>query len=164
MRPGAPKGGHEFKLAAMCFQSLDATLNRVTVTCLVVDDSARFLKVGSSLLARNGIDVVGTAHSAAEALSRAAELHPDVVLVDIELGGDSGFELTRELATIERSSVILISSYAEADFTDLVQASPALGFLPKAELSARAVLDLLGPVRCRPAGTRPESTCRLQAG
>lgn len=135
----------------------------MTVTCLVVDDSARFLEVGSSLLARHGVDVVGTARSAAEALSRAAELQPDVVLVDIELGGESGLELTRELANLERSSVILISSYAEADFTDLVEATPALGFISKAELSARAVLDLLRPVWSR-SGARPESTCRLQAG
>jgi DNA-binding NarL/FixJ family response regulator len=114
------------------------------VTCLIVDDSSRFLDVASSLLARQGIDVVGTAGSAAEALSRAAQLQPDVVIVDIELGGESGFELTRHLAEKLHSNVILISSHAEADFTDLIEASPALGFIPKTELSAGALHELLG--------------------
>jgi two-component system nitrate/nitrite response regulator NarL len=114
------------------------------VTCLIVDDSASFLELASSLLERHGIDVVGTANSAAQALSRAAELRPDVVLVDINLGAESGFELTRELASGERSAVILISSHAEADFTDLIEASPALGFISKAKLSARAIENLVG--------------------
>jgi two-component system, NarL family, nitrate/nitrite response regulator NarL len=128
----------------MSARSSGAMLNRVTVTCLIVDDSTRFLELSSSLLERQGIEVVGTASSAMEALSRAVELRPDVVLVDIDLGGYSGFELTRELASVERSGVILISSHAEADFADLIDASPALGFIPKAELSARAVHDLVG--------------------
>jgi DNA-binding NarL/FixJ family response regulator len=115
-----------------------------SVTCLIVDDSARFLEVAGSLLERHGLQVVGTARSASEALSGAAELWPDVVLVDIDLGGESGFELTRQLAGAGHSSVILISAHAEQDFTDLIDASPALGFIPKPELSARAVHDLLG--------------------
>jgi two-component system nitrate/nitrite response regulator NarL len=128
----------------MWAQSFGGMLDGVTVTCLIVDDSADFLELASSLLERHGIEVVGTARSAAEGLSRAAELRPDVVLVDIDLGGDSGFELTRDLASVEHSSVILISSHAEVDFTDLIDASPALGFISKAELSASAVHALVG--------------------
>jgi CheY-like chemotaxis protein len=123
----------------------------VTVTCLIVDDSARFLELASSLLERHGIEVIGTASSTAEALARTAELRPDVVLVDINLGPESGFDVTRELASGERSSVILISAHAEADFTDLIQASPALGFIAKTKLSGRAVHDLLdGDARRKP--------------
>jgi DNA-binding NarL/FixJ family response regulator len=114
------------------------------MTCLIVDDTTRFLELATSLLERHGIDVVGTAQSAAEGLSLAAELRPDVVLVDIDLGGDSGFELARDLANADGSSVILISSHAEVDFADLIEASPALGFIPKAELSAGAVRSLMG--------------------
>jgi FixJ family two-component response regulator len=67
-----------------------------------------------------------------------------VVLVDIDLGGESGFELTCDLAGVVRSRIILISAHAEVDFTDLIEASPAVGFIPKPALSARAVHDLLG--------------------
>lgn len=127
----------------MWAQASGAMLSRVRVTCLIVDDSVRFLELASSLLERHGIDVLGTASSTAQALSRAAELRPDVVLVDIDLGGESGFELARELASAEHPRVIMISSHAEVDFADLIEASPALGFIPKAELSAQAVRDLV---------------------
>ena len=127
----------------MWTQPFDAMLDRVTVNCLIVDDSTRFLELASSLLERDGIKVVGTASSATEALARAADLLPAVVLVDIDLGGESGFELTRDLAKVD-TVVILIASHAEADFTDLIEASPAVGFIPKAALSARAVYDLVG--------------------
>jgi DNA-binding NarL/FixJ family response regulator len=125
-------------------QSYDAMVAPVRVSCFIIDDSARFLELATSLLERQGIEVVGTANSAAGVLSRTRELDPDVVLVDIDLGGTSGFELTRELANAGAPRVILISSHAEADFADLIEASPALGFIPKAELSASAVHDLLG--------------------
>jgi DNA-binding NarL/FixJ family response regulator len=118
-------------------------LDRVSLRCLIVDDSARFRELARSLLVQHGIDVVATAGSSAEGLARAAELRPDVALVDIDLGGESGFELTRKLASSEGLPVILISTHAEVDFTDLIQASPALGFIPKAELSAQAVEDLV---------------------
>jgi CheY-like chemotaxis protein len=116
----------------------------VSVTCLIVDDSTRFLDIATSLLERQGVAVVGTASSAAEALERVTELRPDVVLVDIELGGDSGFELTRDLAKTKDARIILTSAHAEVDFADLIDASPALGFIPKSELSAGALYDVLG--------------------
>ena len=66
------------------------------------------------------------------------------ILVDIFLGEESGFELARHLAEDGRgqgdaATVILISTHAEADLADLIAASPAAGFLPKAELSAKAI-------------------------
>jgi DNA-binding NarL/FixJ family response regulator len=112
------------------------------MSCLIVDDSARFLELATALLERDGIAVVGTASSSAEALARVAELRPDIALVDIDLGGESGFDLTRDLASGD-TVVILISAYAEVDLTDLLDASQARGFIPKTELSARAVHDLV---------------------
>ena len=85
--------------------------------------------------------------SSAEALLRVNETNPDVVLVDIVLGSESGFDLARRLTTgpeTRRSAVILISTLGEEEFRDLIAASPALGFLPKWKLSARAIEDLLG--------------------
>jgi CheY-like chemotaxis protein len=112
------------------------------ISCLLVDDSDRFLRLASALLRREGLEVVGTASSTAEALGRVAELRPDVALVDIDLGADSGFDLSRTLASTG-TVVILISAHAEIDFADLIEASPALGFIPKAGLSGGAVHDLV---------------------
>jgi CheY-like chemotaxis protein len=117
------------------------------VRCLVVDDSHDFLQVARKVLESGGITVVGVTSSSAEALLRASETNPDVVLVDIALGSESGFELARRLAAApetRRSAVILISTRGVEDFTDLIAASPAIGFLPKSKLSARAVEELLG--------------------
>jgi DNA-binding NarL/FixJ family response regulator len=118
---------------------------------MIVDDNERFLAVARDRLARDGMDVVGTATTQKEALRLAEELHPDVVLVDISLGAESGFEVTRRLVEdfpdLE-ARVVLISTRDQDDFADLIAASPAAGFLPKNLLSARAVRDLVGVGDC----------------
>lgn len=89
--------------------------------------------------------VVGVASTGAEALELVAELRPDVTLVDIDLGGESGLDVARQLSSGTASSpVILISTHDEDDFAGLIEASPAIGFLPKTTLSAGAVRDMLG--------------------
>src|SRR5438034_8521156 len=119
----------------------------MNVRCLVVDDSQDFLRAARRVLESGGITVVGATSSSAEALLQVNETNPDVVLVDIVLGPESGFDLARRLTTgpeTMRSAVILISTHGEEDFRDLIEASPAIGFLTKAKLSARAIEDLLG--------------------
>jgi len=119
----------------------------VMVRCLIVDDSPHFLDAARSLLGRHGITVVGVASTSDEALRWAEELRPDVVLLDIDLGGESGLELARRLhrqASLASLRMILISTHAEQDYADLISVSPAIGFLPKTTLSASAIRDLLG--------------------
>jgi DNA-binding NarL/FixJ family response regulator len=116
----------------------------VTLRCLIVDDSSRFLTAARGLLERQGMVVVGVASSGAQALRLAEQLRPDVTLVDIDLGGESGLHVARELSGVGKPiPVILISTHAEEDFASLIAASPAIGFLPKAELSAAAIEDML---------------------
>jgi DNA-binding NarL/FixJ family response regulator len=123
-----------------------ARLGRVRPRCLIVDDNGSFLEIAAASLAGDDLDVVGTAATSAEALRQVAEQRPDVVLVDINLGEESGLELARIL--VERfprlaSGVVLISTRAERDFGGLIKTSPAAGFVPKTELSARAVLEVV---------------------
>jgi CheY-like chemotaxis protein len=120
--------------------------------CVIVDDSERFLSVARLLLEQGGVVVAGVASGGSQALGIAAELHPDVMLVDIDLGGESGFALTRQLARTSGGGppVILISSHEEEDYADLIAASPAIGFLPKTSLSATAVRELLDGVSGTP--------------
>ena len=109
---------------------------------LIVDDNRSFLDAARVLLEREGVTVVGMASTSAEAVREAEALRPNVILVDIALGEESGFDLARRLAEGGQSNgatVILISTHAESDFADLIAASPAAGFLPKAELSASAI-------------------------
>jgi DNA-binding NarL/FixJ family response regulator len=117
----------------------------VAVRCLIVDDNEAFLASAKRLLDEQGLDVVGAASSAGEALRLAGELSPDVVLADVELGGESGFHLARRLTSAQpRVRVILISMYSEDEIADLIAESPAAGFLAKSQLSAAAILLLLG--------------------
>ena len=114
--------------------------------CLIVDDSPRFLEAARGLLVREGIAVVAVATNGADAIRRAAELGPDVILVDIDLGGQSGFDVVRRLtseADLAPSAVILISTHAEEDYAELIAASPAVGFLPKTALSGQRIRDLV---------------------
>jgi two-component system nitrate/nitrite response regulator NarL len=114
--------------------------------CLLVDDNEAFLEAASLLLEREGVTVVGAASSIAEALRQARVLRPDVILVDIGLGEESGFDLARLLAQDGQGNgagVILISTAAEADYRELIEESPAAGFLAKSELSARDISRIL---------------------
>jgi DNA-binding NarL/FixJ family response regulator len=118
----------------------------VVQRCLIVDDNEQFLAVARSSLERDGLEVVGTATTIAEALEKVETLHPDVVLIDINLGTESGFELTRQLVERHpdlRAHVVLISTRREDDFEDLIASSPAAGFVWKARLSASAVRDVV---------------------
>jgi DNA-binding NarL/FixJ family response regulator len=115
--------------------------------CLIVDDSPCFLAAARVFLERQGITVVGMASNGAEALRLADELRPDVTLLDIDLGGESGLELARRLhgeADPARPAVILISTHVEEDYAELIAASPAVGFLAKTALSVVAIQNLLG--------------------
>ena len=69
----------------------------MTLRCVIVDDSPAVLRAASDLLEGQGFAVVGVAATAEEALRRVEELRPDVVLVDIDLGPESGFDLARRL-------------------------------------------------------------------
>ena len=120
------------------------------VRCLIVDDNSSFREEMQALLEEQGIHVVGGAASAAEALAQIAELRPDVAFIDIDLGEESGLALVRQLQ--ERAShaggpkVILISTHDEGEFADLIEASSAVGFLAKTDLSATTLQRMLAGV------------------
>jgi DNA-binding NarL/FixJ family response regulator len=114
--------------------------------CLIVDDSADFRDAASAMLERAGISVVGKASNSAEALRYYEDLHPEVALVDIDLGGEDGFELAEQLnrvSTADALAVILVSTYAESDMAEMIDTSPAVGFLQKFSLSPDAIRNLL---------------------
>jgi DNA-binding NarL/FixJ family response regulator len=115
--------------------------------CVLVDDNEAFLETARLLLEREGLAIVGMASTIAGALRQVRALRPDLVLVDIGLGNESGFDLARLLAQdglVAGAEVILISTGAEADYRELIDDSPAAGFLAKSELSVRGISRLLG--------------------
>jgi DNA-binding NarL/FixJ family response regulator len=115
--------------------------------CLIVDDSAHFVAAARGLLEREGVTVVGVASTGADALRCFEELRPDVTLVDLYLGGESGFDVAEQLHQAggpTPSPVILISTHSAQDFAELIEMSSAVGFVAKSGLSATAIRDLIG--------------------
>jgi CheY-like chemotaxis protein len=125
---------------------LRGSVELMTLRCVIVDDSPTFVATARSLLEGQGMTVLGAVASGADAVRLAAELRPDVVLVDLDLGRESGLEVAGRLARSAGPAppaVILISTYAQEDFAELVAGSPAAGFIPKAALSVSAIRELL---------------------
>jgi DNA-binding NarL/FixJ family response regulator len=114
--------------------------------CVIVDDSPGFIDAARRLLEHDGIAVVGVASTSAAALRCVEELRPDVILVDVNLGAENGFELAERLHQSGLPTpppVVLISTHAEQDFADMIATSPAIGFLGKINLTPDAIRDLV---------------------
>ena len=126
----------------------------MALRCLIVDDNARFRESMRDLLESEGLVVVGTAASGAEAVRIARELRPDLALVDVDLGDESGFDVVRTLDNEVRPTprLILTSTHDGREVSDLVAGSGAVGFLAKLDLSAAAITQLLA--RADGAGPR----------
>ena len=114
--------------------------------CLIVDDSPRFGEEARGLLEQEGIRVVGVAHSGDEAVRLTEARNPDLVLLDITLDDESGFDVAGRLieASADPPAVIFTSTYDEREFRSRIDASPARGFIAKTELSAERIRLLLG--------------------
>ena len=95
------------------------------------------------LLQRQGADIVGVGSSGDDAVRLARELEPDCVLLDIELGPESGFDVATRLANEDQQRVVLISVHSEAEFFDLIAGAPVVGFIPKADLSVHKITEVL---------------------
>ena len=118
----------------------------MALRALIVDDNAEFLEAARARLERQGMRIVAVASTGDDARRRLDETQPDLMLVDIDLGEESGLDLVRSILHGERLNlphVILISAYPEDDIVDLLDACPAVGFLSKSSLSAAAIEAML---------------------
>jgi DNA-binding NarL/FixJ family response regulator len=118
----------------------------MAVTVLIVDDHPSFRATARLLLEVEGYDVVGEAEDGTAAIAAAHRLHPDLVLLDVNLPDIDGFKVASELTGRGDSdpAVILTSSRDPSDYGSLVADSGARGFIPKADLSGDSLAALLG--------------------
>jgi DNA-binding NarL/FixJ family response regulator len=114
-------------------------------TVLIVDDHPSFRATSRALLESEGFEVVGEARDGREALELTARLHPEVVLLDVQLPDTTGFEVARALARSNGSgpAIVLVSSRDASDYGDQIPDCGARGFVPKGELSGAAVRALI---------------------
>lgn len=117
---------------------------RMALRVLIVDDHPGFRARARALLESEGFEVVGEAGDGATGVRRAADLHPDVILLDVQLPDTDGFAVATQIsANGGGGQVVLTSSRDRDDFGTLVSACGARGFIPKAELSGAGLTALL---------------------
>ena len=112
------------------------------VTVLAVDDQEVFRRTARRLLAATpDFQLVGEAASGAEALRLVAELHPDLVLLDIRMPGIDGIETARRLARTRQPPAVVLISIGEVPelLTEPLSAIGAVAHLRKQDLSARTL-------------------------
>lgn len=115
------------------------------MSILIVDDHATFRRAARLLLEASGFEVVGESEDGTSGLEDARSLEPDVVLLDVQLPDIDGFEVARELAEGGSSAaVVLVSTRSESDYAARLKDSPARGFIPKSQLSAARLNELIG--------------------
>jgi DNA-binding NarL/FixJ family response regulator len=120
-------------------------INPVSTKVLIVDDHPSFRATARLLLESEGFDVVGEAADGLSGIAAAGELHPDLILLDVNLPDLDGFDVAARItAAVDAPVVVMTSSRDSAEFGPLVQRSGARGFVPKAELSGAALTVMLG--------------------
>ena len=127
-------------------QQLHGTLEPVSLRCLIVDDNEAFVAAATTMLEREGVTVVGSSSSSADAVRSVVALRPDVVLVDVSLGEENGFDLARVLDEDHHAggaAIVLISTRSSTELAELIDRSPARGFIAKADLSGDAIRKVL---------------------
>jgi two-component system invasion response regulator UvrY len=122
---------------------------RTPVTVLTVDDQRVFLRTARSLIAATpGFEQVGEAASGEAALELAADLRPDLVLVDVRMPGMDGVETARRLTEADpETTVVLISLDEVPQLSSAVTRAGAAGYIRKQDLSTRGLAELWD--RCR---------------
>ncbi len=105
----------------------------MTVHVLIVDDQEPFRLAARMVVeVTDGFDVVGEAETGEDAVSMAAALHPDLVLMDVNLPGIDGLEATRRiLAAHGPPVVLLLSTYEEAEYAPRAAECGAAAYVPK---------------------------------
>ena len=113
-------------------------------TVLLVDDHDWFRSMFRRVLEADGFEVVGESADGEAALEAAERLQPEIVIVDVQLPGLDGFEVTDRLVAAGRdTAVVLISTRGASAYGIRLAESRACGFIPKSALSAGAVAALV---------------------
>jgi DNA-binding NarL/FixJ family response regulator len=113
-------------------------------TVLIVDDHPGFRAAARQLLELEGYEVVGEAEDGLSAIEAARALRPDFILLDVQLPDVDGFEVAERLCVDPLAPlIVLTSSRDRSDYGSCLATTPARGFVPKAELSAAGIADIL---------------------
>ena len=114
------------------------------VRVLIVDDQAPFRNAARTVVGLTpGFEVVGEAASGEEGVALAADLSPDLVLMDINLPGINGIEAVRQIkAGRDQTVAFLLSTYAVADLPSGARSCGAVAYINKEDFEPGILMDL----------------------
>ena len=116
----------------MTLAQLDRSTTLRAPRVLVVDDHRTFAELLAGALQAAGMDVLGTAHSAAQAVGMAEDLQPDVVVMDIEMPREDGLSATRRLRQVAPHTVVaVVSAHRDPEWVVRATQAGASAFIPK---------------------------------
>ncbi len=119
-------------------------MDDAAVSVLIVDDQAPFRRAAAAVVrVTGGFEIVGEAESGEEAVDLAGALAPQLVLMDINMGGISGIEATRRITgTSPGVVVVLLSTYQAADLPADAATSGAAAYVNKEEFAPQVLEDV----------------------
>jgi DNA-binding NarL/FixJ family response regulator len=119
--------------------------SHVVPTVVIVDDHGPFRAAARRMLESEGFRVLGEADDGASGIALARDTRPDLVLLDLVLPDQSGFDVAEALSG-GSSKVVLVSSRGPGDVgRRRLRESSAVGFVGKDRLSGRRLRELLEP-------------------
>jgi DNA-binding NarL/FixJ family response regulator len=114
-------------------------------TVLIVDDSENFRRSARLLLEDDGLEIVGEAHDGSGAIAAVERLRPAIVVLDVQLAQDDGFDIAEVLAARpDPPAVVMVSTRSAATYADRLATTPARGFIAKTDLSGEALAAVIG--------------------
>ncbi len=120
----------------------------MTVRVLIVDDQEPFRLAAAAVVAATpGFEVVAEVATGEDSVSAAAQLHPDLVLMDVVLPGIDGVTATRRIRAADPSvTVLLLSTYDSEDYGPQAGECGAAAFVPKGLFGPDVLLRAVRPV------------------
>jgi len=114
------------------------------VRVLIVDDQLPFREASRMVVEMtDGFGVVGEAENGEQALEVIAELHPDLVLMDVQMPGIDGIETTRRIRSLDNPpGVIVMSTHESGDYEAVAVAAGAVGFVPKSQFGMDMLAEM----------------------
>src|SRR5215213_10822010 len=118
-----------------------------TPRVLVVDDHRTFADLLAGALQAAGMDVLGTANTAGQAVAMAQDLQPDIVVMDIQMPREDGLSATRRLREVAPHAVVaVVSAHRDPEWVVRASQAGASAFIPK-DGSLAEMIDVLTRVR-----------------